>query len=217
MSTRIIIADDHEIFRNGFKILLKNQDVVELIAEAENGQELVQLVNEHQPDLVITDIQMPIMNGVEATRVLKQQHPDLGIIALSMFNDEDSVVNMLEAGAKGYLLKNTNKQELLEAVETVYNGNVYYCKATSERLTKLIAESKFNPYKESSKTVFSEREIKIMQLMCEQLSNKEIADALFLSVRTIEGYREKIHEKTNSKNMIGVAIYAIKHDYYKIK
>lgn len=213
---KIVIADDHEIFRDGFKVMLRKQEDVEIVAEAENGRELLRQVEAHQPEVVITDIKMPLLDGIEATREIKNRWPHIEIVALSMFDEENLVVDMLEAGAKGYLLKNTHKAEVLQAVKTVYKGETYYCNATSNKLAQLIAKSHFNPYKHIKKPTFSEKEIEIIKLICQELSNKEIANELGLSTRTIEGYREKILEKIEAKNIAGLVIYAIKNNIYQV-
>ena len=212
---RIIIADDHEIFRDGFKLMINKQEDIELVGEAGDGRELIELTTALKPDVIITDIKMPRMDGIEATKHLGQEFPDTGVIGLSMFDEEDLIVDMLEAGAKGYLLKNADKNEVLEAIRTVYQQEPYYCKHTSGKLAQMIAKSKFNPYKKAKKIEFSEREIEIIQLICQELTNKEIADKLFLSIRTVEGYRLKIQEKMNVKNSIGLVIYAIRNGFYK--
>lgn len=213
---RIAIADDHEIFREGFKLLLKNQPALELVGEAENGAELLKVAAAVQPDVVITDIMMPVMDGIEACRQIKKKYPSTNVIALSMFNEDHLVVDMLEAGARGYLLKNTNKNEVLQAAKAVFEGSTYFCPSTSNKLAKMIAESKFNPYKESSPQKMTERELDIIKLICQQHSNKEIAGVLNLSIRTVESHRERIQEKTGAKNSIGIVIYAIKHKIYEI-
>jgi DNA-binding NarL/FixJ family response regulator len=213
---RIILADDHEIFRNGFKLLLRNQKEIELIGEAENGKQLLELVDRHHPDLVITDIKMPIMDGIQASKTLKQKYPRIGIIALSMFNDDYLVLEMLEAGASGYLLKNTNKEELLQAVKAVHQGRTYYCNETSKKLTYLLSKSNFNPY-HNHNIQLTDREKEIVVLICKELSNKEIATALDLKVRTIESHREKIQEKIGSRNMVGVVLFAIKTGLFKLE
>jgi DNA-binding NarL/FixJ family response regulator len=213
---KIIIADDHEIFRDGFKLMLSKQKDIQLIGEAANGRELVELVNEHIPDLVITDIKMPIMDGIEAAKKIAAQFPDMGIIGLSMFDEDDLIIDMLEAGAKGYLLKNANKEQIIEAIKTVYNGDPYYCKTTSNKLTQMIAKSKFNPYRKKEAIEFSDREQEIITLVCKELTNKEIADKLFLSSRTVEGHRLKIMEKMNVKNPVGLVVYALKHGLVKM-
>lgn len=212
---RIIIADDHEIFRNGFKLLLQDQQEIELAGEAGNGEELVEAVERLQPSVVITDIKMPVMDGIEASRALKEQNPSLGIIALSNYNDDSLIIDILEAGARGYILKNTNKEELITAVKAVYAGESYYCTATSAKLTKMIAESKFNPYKTMPRIRFTDRELEVIRLICEQKTNKEIAASLRLSVRTVESYRENIQEKTAARNSVGIVLYAIKHKIFE--
>lgn len=213
---KIIIADDHEIFRDGFKLMLSKQKDILLVGEAANGRELVELVNEQMPDLVITDIKMPIMDGIEASKKIAAQFPDMGIIGLLMFDEDDLIIDMLEAGAKGYLLKNANKEQIIEAIKTVYNGDPYYCKTTSNKLTQMIAKSKFNPYRKKEVIEFSDREQEIIKLVCQELTNKEIADKLFLSSRTVEGHRLKIMEKMNVKNPVGLVVYALKHGLVKM-
>ena len=212
----IVIADDHEIYRNGFRLLFKNQDEVSVIGEAENGAELVNIVENLQPDLVITDIKMPVMDGIQACRIIKEKFPDIRVIALSMFNNDSLIVDMLEAGAKGYLLKNTKKPEVLQAVKDVFDGRTYYCHETSERLIRMIAENKYIPYRYHPNQHFSKKEKEIMMLICQQYTNKEIATALNLSPRTIESYREKIQEKTESRNSVGIAVYAIRHNIFQL-
>jgi DNA-binding NarL/FixJ family response regulator len=210
----ILIADDHEIFRDGFKLMISKQEEIVLLGEADDGKELIELTEKLHPHVVVTDIKMPRMDGIEATKYLADHYPDLGIIGLSMFDEEDLIIDMLEAGAKGYLLKNADKNEVIEAIRTVYQQEPYYCKHTSSRLAQMIAKSKFNPFKKIKKTEFSDRELEIIQLICKECTNKEIADKLFLSIRTVEGYRLKIQEKMNVKNSIGLVIYAIKNNLY---
>ncbi len=213
----IIIADDHEIFRDGFKVMLKKYPEIKLLSEAENGKELIALVEELKPDVILTDIKMPKMDGIEATKQLVRNNPGINIIALSMFDEDNLILDMLEAGARGYLLKNTHKEDIIEAIKTVNNEETYYCKHTSTKLIRLISKSRFNPYSKTPKMQFSEKETEVVRYICEQLSNKEIAVRMNLSVRTIEGYREKIQEKMNVKNSAGIAVYAIKSGMYEIK
>ncbi|MDX1938832.1 MAG: response regulator transcription factor [Flavihumibacter sp.] len=208
---KIIIADDHEMFRDGFRLMLSKKTEIELVAEAENGRELLELVGRHHPDIVVTDIKMPIMDGIAATQKILEENPNIGVIGLSMFDEDDLIIDMLEAGAKGYLLKNSGKEQISEAIKTVYSGDPYYCKNTSRKLTGMIAKSKFNPYLKKPKVVFSEREKEIIKMICLEMSNKEIADKIFLSVRTVEGHRLNILEKMGVKNSVGMVIYALKN------
>ena len=212
----IVLADDHEIFRDGFRVMLKKQTGVNLIGEAENGEELLKTVEELQPDVVITDIKMPKLDGIGATKIITKKFPHIGVISLSMFDEENLIIDMLEAGAKGYLLKNAHKDEIIAAVEAVHNDQTYYCNHTSRKLTKMIADSSFNPNRRAVKPEFSDKELNVMRLVCQEFSNKEIALQLKLSVRTIEGYRDKIQEKINARNTAGIVVYAIKNRIYQV-
>jgi DNA-binding NarL/FixJ family response regulator len=211
---RLVIADDHEIFRDGLRLMLQKQAEINLLGEAEDGKELVELVKHLQPDVVITDIKMPRMDGAAAAQHISQHYPHIGIIALTMFDEDDLIVDMMEAGAKGYLLKNADKNEMIEAIKSVYNNEPYYCKHTSHKLAQMVARSKFNPFKQKARPDFNDREKEIIGHICDGLTNKEIAAKIFLSVRTIEGLRMKILEKMNVKNTAGIIIYAIKNDLY---
>ncbi len=208
---KVIIADDHEIFRDGLKLILSKQKDIELIASVANGDQLIKTAHNLKPDIVVTDIKMPVTDGIEATRYLTANHPDIGIIALSMFDEEDLIMEMLEAGAKGYLLKNADKNEIFEAIDAVYAGENFYCKHTSSKLALMIARSRNKNQHGLNPVNFTDRELDIIQLICKEFTNKEIADKLFISARTVEGYRVKILEKMGVKNAIGIVIYAMQH------
>lgn len=208
---RVVIADDHEIFRDGLALMLSKQADIDLVGQAEDGKELIDLVETLQPDVVITDIKMPRCDGIEATKILISKNPDLKIIGLSMYDEEKLIVEMLEAGAKGYLLKNADKSQIVEAVHDVFMDKVYYCSNTSAKLASMILKSSFNPHKKQEPATFTEREVDIIKLICRQCTAQEIADQLYLSRRTVEGYRTKILEKMNVKNAVGVLVYALKH------
>ncbi len=212
---KLIIADDHEIFRDGFKLMLSKFPEIKLVGEAANGRELLELIEKEDPDVILTDIKMPVMDGIEATKKITELYPDIGIIGLSMYDDDELIIEMLEAGAKGYLIKNAGKEQIIEAIKTVYNDEPYYCRTTSNKLTQMIAKSRFNPYKKTEKTEFSEREKEIIGCICDEMTNKEIGDKLFISVRTVEGHRLKILEKMNVKNTVGLVVYAIKNGIVK--
>jgi DNA-binding NarL/FixJ family response regulator len=160
---------------------------------------------------------MPVMDGIASTKIVSEKYPSVNIIALSMFDQDNLIIDMLEAGAKGYLLKNADKKEILEAIKSVYNNKPYYCRTTSAKLAKLISKSKFNPYNKNEKPIFSAKEIEIIQLICQENTNKEIGIKLFLSPRTVEGYRLKILEKMNVKSTAGIVIYAVKNGLYTLK
>ncbi len=212
---KLVIADDHEIFRDGFKLMLSKFPEITLVGEAGNGRELLELIEKENPDVILTDIKMPVMDGIEAAKKITELYPDKGIIGLSMYDDDELIIEMLEAGAKGYLIKNAGKEQIIEAIKTVYKDEPYYCKTTSHKLTQMIAKSRFNPYKIVAKAEFSEREKEIIAGICDEMTNKEIGDKLFISVRTVEGHRLKILEKMNVKNTVGLVVYAIKNGIVK--
>jgi DNA-binding NarL/FixJ family response regulator len=210
---RIVIADDSPIFLEGIHLMIEKQKTLRLAAEASDGKELLQLVKQEKPDIVITDIEMPVMNGIEATKILKAEFPAIGILALTMYGEVHFIKDMLEAGADGYLLKNASKEEVLTAVKAVYEGHNYFCNATTLRMAKIISNA--NMLSKQPKVEFTEKETEIIKLICEQYASKEIADKTSLTYRTVEKYRAIILEKTGSKNTAGLVVYAIRHGIYK--
>lgn len=212
---KVILADDHELFRDGFAVMLKKQPDIELIAEAENGERLLHLTHELQPEVVVTDIKMPKVDGIEVMKRMKKEFPHIGVIALTNYNEESLLVEMLEAGAKGFLLKSANKEEIVDAIKKVYHEKTAFCQQTNAKLAQLIANSKFQPYRRKKKAEFNEREKTIVQLICKGFTNKEIAAQLFLSKRTIESNREVIMEKMEVESTAGLICYAISHAIYQ--
>ncbi|SFO86555.1 two component transcriptional regulator, LuxR family [Chitinophaga sp. YR627] len=209
---RLVIADDHEIFRDGLALMLSRQPDITLVGQANNGRELLELLTSVEADVVMTDLKMPLMDGITATRALLQRNPDIKIIALSMFDEEELIVEMLEAGAKGYLLKNADKQEIIEAINSVYEDHIFYCRQTSAKLASMIVKSRFNPSRENNPITFTDREKEIIRLICQQFTAQEIGDKIFLSKRTVEGHRTRILEKMNVKNTAGVVVFALKNN-----
>jgi DNA-binding NarL/FixJ family response regulator len=209
---QIVIADDYPMFREGIRLMLEKTAGIQIAGEANDGRELLKVIRENKPDVVITDIEMPIMNGIEVTKAIKKEFPALPVVALTMYGDDHLLVDMLEAGANGYLLKSTTKEELIEGIKAVNEGDNYFCNATTLKLSKIIAKSRFYKTDDAS---FSEKEIEIIKLICEQYVSKEIADRTSLTFRTVEKYRHNIMEKTGSRNLVGIVIYAIKNGIYK--
>jgi DNA-binding NarL/FixJ family response regulator len=208
---KIFIVDDHEIFRNGLKIVLDKLKYVEIAGEATDGNEFINMLDETKTDIVLIDmmdIEMPGLNGIETTKKSLQKYPDLKIIALTMFGDDESVQSMLDAGAKGFLMKNLNKETLVKAIQTVYNGGNYYSEELFDFFTRQIAKEKKKP---GDTLKLTRREKEILQLLCEGLSNKKIADALFISERTVLGHKTNLLTKTDMKNSLSLMSYAIKN------
>src|SRR5260221_5318607 len=155
---RVVIADDHEIFREGLEVLFKKQKDIELAGQADNGRELIKITGEIHPDVILTDIKMPVADGIEATKEILLKYPESGIIALTMFDDENLLIDMLDAGARVYLIKNAHKQEIISAIKAVYKGENYFCNHTTVKLAKIIGKSRFTNYKPPAKQEFTEKE-----------------------------------------------------------
>ena len=210
MSTiKVIIADDHPVFRNGLENILKHVKTIGQIKQAGNGREVIDMLENGLAEIVFMDINMPVMDGITATRTIKKQFPFVKVIALSMHDDREHIKEMFTAGAVGYLLKNTTKEEVEDAIKTVMNGESFYTKEVSDVLLKNILSTQ--PKNHTITDPLSDREIEVLRLICKQFSTKEIAEQLFISERTVENHRIKLLQKTGSKNIAGLVFYAIEN------
>lgn len=211
----IVIADDHSFFREGLVKVLNMTGMVQIIGEAANGQALVELTQSLDPDLLIVDIGMPILNGIDAVRQIKAMGLRARVIALSMHSEDAIIIKMLEAGAMGYLDKNTSKEELFEAIDSVVVHNrVYFPASTNKHMLDLLSNSTYKPFPDEALT-FTDRELEVIQLVCLEFSNKEIANQLQLSQRTIETHRARIMERMNVKSVAGLVAYAYSNGLIK--
>lgn len=211
----IVIADDHSFFREGLVKVLNMTGMVQILAEASNGQELVELAERLDPDLLIVDIGMPVLNGIDAVGQIKKMGMRTRVIALSMHSEDAIIIKMLEAGAMGYLDKNTSKEELFEAIDSVVVHNrVYFPASTNKHMLDLLTTSTYKPFPEEALT-FTDREIEVIKLVCLEFSNKEIANQLQLSQRTIETHRVRIMERMNVKSVAGLVAYAYSNGLIK--
>ncbi|MXV52622.1 response regulator [Pedobacter sp. HMF7647] len=206
----LAIADDHKIFRQGLKAILLDCDHLNLVAEASNGKELLGLLKEKTPDVVLIDIKMPEMDGMQATAAIRHTYPGIRVLALSMHNEDKYIVDMMRAGANGYLLKNAEPEEIISAISTVHEKGFYFNEHLSVTLVKQLLGQNSSGTGEAPDAELNEREIEVLKLICQEMTNVEIADKLFLSVRTVEGYRTRLFEKIGSKNIVGLVIYAAK-------
>lgn len=211
---KVIIVDDHEIFRNGLKMVLGKLKHLKVIDEASNGKEFLDILDKHEPDIVLMDIEMPVMNGIEATEKALGKNPGLKVIALTMFNDDEYIQSMIDAGVKGFLIKNIRKEILNTALMAVHEGGNYYSQELMEFFTRRISHE--DDKDKATELNITKREKEILQLMAEGLNNKEIADKLFVSERTIIGHKSNLLSKTGCKNTIGLLAYAIKHKMVEI-
>lgn len=203
---KIVIADDHQMLIDGIKSLLKEVENIAIVGSANNGNDALILIEQHSPDILLSDINMPGMGGLELARILKQKHKAVKIISLSMYSDAVVVRDMLQAGVSGYVLKNTGKEELVDAINKVYVGGVYYSLEISEMMMRNISIKK-----EEGATTLTAREIEIVKLIGLEMTNAQIGEKLFISERTVETHRKNIFRKTNTKTVIGLLKYAYEH------
>ncbi len=212
-SIKVLVVDDHELFRKGVTMVLRKMNNVEVIGEAENGKEFLAMLNSHKPDVVFIDIKMPIMNGIEATEIATNRFPGIKIIALSMFGEEEYLHKIINAGAKGFLLKNSSISEIERAVNLVYNGKNCYSDDLLGYFTSKFINKKS---KDDDFIRLTNRELEVLELVAKGLSNAEIADALFISKRTVDGHKANLISKTGSKNVVDLLIYSIKEGLVSI-
>ncbi|MCG8320197.1 MAG: response regulator transcription factor [Cytophagales bacterium] len=209
---RVMIADDHRLFRTGLVAVLKEMKGIKVINEAENGKELLAKLIHERPDVILMDIKMPEMDGIEATENVIAKYPDIKVIMLTMHDDEQFITHMVDLGAHGYLLKNSDVRELELAINKVMKQGYYFNDKVSEvLLTNLIGKKSKLMAKKKHELSFSKREHEVLQLICEGFTNSEIAEKLFLSTRTVEGYRYKLCDKVGVKNTAGLVRFAIKN------
>jgi two-component system, NarL family, invasion response regulator UvrY len=207
----IVLTDDHGLLRNGLAQLVQSLGHTVLF-EADNGIDLQQkLKKENLPNLVLMDINMPEMDGYETTKWLKQQHPDVHVLALSMYDNEASIIKMLKCGAKGYILKDSDPTELKAAIDAVINKGYYYSDLVSGKLIHAINKIEDEGSDINTLAHLSDRETDFLKYSCTELTYKEIAEKMFVSPRTIDGYRDALFEKLTIKTRVGLAMYAIKN------
>jgi len=214
---KIVLADDHQIFRDGIKALLSDEQHIEVIAEASNGEELLSLLKVVKPDVLVLDISMPRISGIELAKTISEAYPEIRILILSMHKNNDFVINAMINGAKGYLPKDTSRKELLDAINTIYHGDEYLGKLISTNILKSYigrTHSGNESFKDEQLTL---REKDIIRLVGQGLANKEIADRLFISIRTVDSHKNHIMNKLKIKSTAELIIYGIKNKIIDIQ
>lgn len=209
---KLIIADDHKIFRESLRIMLTSKKIAEVVGEASNGHEVLELITLNKPDLILMDIAMPGMDGIVATRKAKEIFPDIKILTLSSFDDENYYYSMLESGAMGFVVKTAGIHELKNAITEVANGGSWF---STVLMQKIIANINLKQKKNSAST-FTDRELEILKLICESLTNEQIAEKINLSIDTVKWHRANLLTKSGCSNSAGLAIYAIKNKLIEI-
>ena len=210
---KIALVDDEVLFRKGISFLLQREDNIDIVFEASNGEELLSQLNDNEikPDIIIMDLKMPVLNGVEATKIIRKSFPEIKIIALTSYDTKSFVANMIQVGAVAYLIKNTTPKDLIYTINQVAIKGFHY----NENVLRTIKETTVSTKnsKGNLETGFlSPREIEILQLICQQKTTSEIAEHLYLSPRTVEGHRNNLLLKTESRNIAGLVVYAIQNE-----
>jgi DNA-binding NarL/FixJ family response regulator len=215
MRIKVLIADDHQLFREGLANLLFSTENIEVIAQAKDGNEAIEKVKHFKPDVVLLDIAMPILNGIEATKKIKALFPDIKTITVSMHSDKQYVKGALEAGADGYLLKNCTYRQLTDAIQSVYDGKKYL----SQDITELVISGYLTPSATDTNeySTLSEREKDIFLLFAEGKSTKEISDKLFISVKTVNTHKQNILDKLGLKSNADIVKYALKNGLIRLE
>src|SRR5262245_9741925 len=209
-TVKILLADDHGIVRKGLRFLLEQQSGMEVLGEAGNGREAVKAAEELVPDVIIMDIAMPQLNGIEATAHIVKRNPEIGVIILSMHADEGYLLRALSAGAKGYLLKDSAETDLVRAVQVVANKRPFFSPAISQTLLDNYLTQLQQKGLQDSYDLLTDREKEVLQLLAEGRSNKEVANLLNLSVYTVETHRTNIMQKLDLHNTAEIVLYAVR-------
>ncbi|HRG18163.1 MAG TPA: response regulator transcription factor [Flavobacterium lutivivi] len=215
---KIILVDDEVLFRKGIYFLLQREENIEIIFEASNGDELIDYLkkNDAHPDIILMDLKMPLINGVEATKIIRNDYPVIKIIALTSYNTDSFISNMIKIGASSYLLKNATPTEMISTINQVFEKGFFYNETIFEIINRQNI-SNFKPKSQFTEISLTTREREVLELICQQMSAVEIAEKLFISTRTVEGHRNNLLLKTEAKNIAGLVVFAIQNNIVLIE
>ena len=208
---RIAIVDDHKLVRTGIAMILKENSDFVVVQQASNGQEFLDNISETKPDVVLLDLEMPVLSGRETLLKIREENPDIKVLILTMHNNEAFIVQMMELGANGYLMKDTDPNEVILAVQKVVESSYYFSDQVSLAMLQGISNQEMKSIDKVIGHGLSKREIDVLRLICKEHTTSEIGEILFLSPKTIEGYRKVLMDKTGAKNMAGLVMFAVKH------
>jgi DNA-binding NarL/FixJ family response regulator len=211
---KYLITDDHKIFRQGLRLALNNYPILKFIGEAGNGLELLSLLEAQVPDVILLDLKMPQMDGMEVLKKIRVKYPDIKILILTMYDEEHFVLHLIEAGANGYLLKNAEPDEIHLAIQTVMETDYYFNDLVSSAMLRNMLQKTKIANRVKIGVKLSDKEEEVLKLICEERTAAEIAKEIFLSQRTVEGIRSLLLEKTGARNTAGLVLYAIKNGIY---
>ena len=208
---KIAIADDYKIYRDGLKVGLSADENMEIIAEADNGEDLMKVLETNSPDVILMDLKMPIMDGMEATKHVRKKYPDIKVLVVSMYEDDKFIIHLMENGANGYLLKNAEPDEIKKAIYAVHENGYYFNDVVNKALLKkLVLKNNLKP-SFNQNIDLTEREQEVLKMICEEKTAAEIAKEIFLSPRSVEGIRQRLIEKIGVRNTAGLVMFAVKN------
>lgn len=214
---RVLIVDDHQLMIEGLKSLLEDEEDVAFVLGANSLEETLKILGSNPIDVILMDVNMPNVSGIDATQKIKEIYPEIKVIALTMHDDISIITKMIKAGASGYVLKRTNMNEVIEALKTVHNNGKYLSMSTQNIIMdNLMSPADLLDRKEDKKAVLSSRELEVLKLIAKEYSNEQIGEKLFISERTVEAHRRNIFIKTKTKSIIGLMKYAIKEELIEI-
>jgi DNA-binding NarL/FixJ family response regulator len=207
----IAIADDYKIFREGVKKCIAGDKALHVILEADNGEDLINSFGNPLPDVIIMDLKMPIMDGMEATQIIRKKHPSIKVLVVTMYDDDKFIIHLMEIGANGYLLKNAEPDEIRKAIYSVHENGYYFNDLVNKALLKkLVIKANLKPsFKQD--VDLTEREMEVLKLICEEKTATEIAKEIFLSPRSVEGIRQRLIDKIGVRNTAGLVMFAVKN------
>ncbi len=208
---RIAIADDYKIYRDGLKVGLSADDNMEIIAEADNGEDLLKTLETNSPDVILMDLKMPVMDGMEATKQVRKKYPAIKVLVITMYEDDKFIIHLMENGANGYLLKNAEPDEIIKSIYAVYENGYYFNDVVNKALLKkLVLKNNLKP-SFNQNIDLTEREQEVLKMICEEKTAAEIAKEIFLSPRSVEGIRQRLIEKIGVRNTAGLVMFAVKN------
>ncbi|MGQ0737584.1 MAG: response regulator [Bacteroidota bacterium] len=208
---KIAIADDYKIFREGLKVGLSSDESLQVVLEADNGEDLLKALETETPDVILMDLKMPIMDGMEATKEVRKRYPTVKVLVVSMYEDDKFIIHLMENGANGYLLKNTEPDEIRRSIYAVHENGYYFNDLVNKALLKkLVLKNNLKP-SFNQNVELTEREQEVLKLICEEKTAGEIAKEIFLSPRSVEGIRQRLIEKVGVRNSAGLVMFAVKN------
>jgi DNA-binding NarL/FixJ family response regulator len=208
---KIAIADDYKIFREGLKVGLSSDQDLDVMFEADNGEDLIKELETHAPDVILMDLKMPVMDGMEATKEIRKKYPNVKVLVVTMYDDDKFIIHLMEIGANGYLLKNAEPEEIKRSIHAVHENGYYFNDLVNKALLKkLVMKNNLKP-SFNQNIDLTERELQVLKLICEEKTAVEIGKEIFLSPRSVEGIRQRLIEKVGVRNTAGLVMFAIKN------